>query len=544
MHGQIKLLYDFSEPSITSVTAFYYNNYKSPSLTPTDPNTPSSKGNEFVLGFMGNTANARATAALFVTTDDPDPVEFTVEYFGRSDTYEARKGRTTLAKLPVSLNNVDDIRIISESERNKGVHVKTTNHTKLLTVYGINDAAVSTDMFLALPCHRYPVVDYRYFVFSTFTQEIRGTFQSRFLIVACEDDTMVTLQPTQQIQVEPDLSGQAVPLPIQPGDTMDITLNRLQTAQFNSVNDLTGTIIISNNPISVFVGHECGQVPGDITSCDHLVEQVPPDATWGTQFFTVPLDVRESGERYRIGTITDNNQVNITCTTEGQTVPHLQRTVTIRSQPVGQNYVQFDTIGDNTFGVTFGYRRDFCCIETAKPAIVMMYSKGQSVDEITLPGFPGFQGDSFMLLVPPVSQYSNDYTVTTTARQLGTDFVGYIGYALPSRYFDNSIVSRNALMINETVFAPVSGYHPIYCSNGEICGFGAYSRLPLGDHEVTYNISGAAMMLYVYGIQREISFGSPAGFEMQAIGGRCSTLEIAIAIICIFIQHLEFLSLM
>ena len=541
MGAWTNLLHNLSEPSITSVTAFYYISYKSAFLTPTDPNTLSSKGNEFVLGFMGNIANApidSATAALFVTTDDPDPVDFTVEYFGRSDTYEARKGRTTLAKLPVSLNNVDDIRIISESERNKGVHVKTTNHTKLLTVYGINDAAVSTDMFLALPCHRYPVVDYRYFVFSTFTQEIRGTFQSRFLIVACEDDTMVTLQPTQQIQVEPDLSGQAVPLPIQPGDTMDITLNRLQTAQFNSVNDLTGTIIISNNPISVFVGHECGQVPGDITSCDHLVEQVPPDATWGTQFFTVPLDVRESGERYRIGTITDNNQVNITCTTEGQTVPRLQLTRTIQSQ----NYVEFDTIGVNFD--TFSYRRDFCCIETAEPAIVMMYSKGHSADEVNLPDLSGTQGDPFMLLVPPVSQYSNDYTVTTTAGQLETDFVGYISYALPSRYFDNSIVSRNALMINETVFAPVSGYHPIYCSNGEICGFGAYSRLPLGDHEVTYNISGAAMMLYVYGIQREISFGCPAGFEMQAIGGRCSTLEIAITIMCIFIQHLEFLSLM
>ena len=41
-----------------------------------DPSTLSSKGNEFVLGFIGNTDNApvntsTVTAALLVTTDDP-----------------------------------------------------------------------------------------------------------------------------------------------------------------------------------------------------------------------------------------------------------------------------------------------------------------------------------------------------------------------------------------------------------------------------------------------------------------------------------------
>ena len=473
---------------------------------------------------MGSTANApvdTATAALLVTTDDPDPVEFTVEYFGRMDTYEARRGRTTFAMLPVSTVNAEDIRIVSENERTKGVLVKATNSSKLLTVYGINDAAVSTDAFLALPCHRYPIVDYSYFVFSTFTQASTRDFQSRFLIVPCEDDTTVTLQPVQQIQLQPDLTGQAVPLPIQPGTSRTITINRLQTAQFNSANDLTGTIIISDKPISVFIGHECGQIPGNRTACDHLVEQVPPHATWGTQFFTVPLDVRESGERYRVGTIADNNQVTVTCTLEGQTTPHLRMTQTLRSQPVGQNYLEFDTIGDDILntGVTPTYRREFCCIETTKPAIVMMYSKGHSVDEIILPGINGTQGDPFMLLVPPVSQYSNDYTVTT-AKQVRTDFFGYISFAIPIQFFNNSTISRNTLTINGTTFMPDSGYYPIHCSNNQTCGYGAYSGLPVGDHQVSYDVSGAAMNLFVYGFTREISFAYPAGFEMQPIGGK------------------------
>lgn len=473
---------------------------------------------------MGNTASApvdTSTVALFVTTDDPSTVQFTVEYFGIEQTYATTKGRTTFVNLPVGgPGDIGDIRIYEESERNKGVHVRATDPTKLLTVYGINDAAVSTDMFLALPCHLYPVENYRYFVFSANTISFLGTFRSRFLIVACEDNTEVTIRPAQQIQVNADLSGFPIPVLVTSGGSITLTINRLSTAQFNSDSDLTGTIIVSNQPISVFVGHECGQVPDDRTACDHLVEQIPPDATWGTLFFTVPLDLRESGERYRIGTVTDDNNVTITCTSEGQTTPRLHMTKTIHSQrDLGDQYMEFDTIGDNTNGITQSYRRDFCCIETTRPAIVMMYSKGHSADEITLEGVTGTQGDPFMLLVPPISQYSNDYTITT-AKQVRTDFTGHISYALPVQFFDNSAISRNALTLNGTTFMPDSGYYPIYCYSGQICGYGAYSGLPTGDHEVVYNVSGAAMMLYVYGFLREISFAYPAGFEMQAIGGR------------------------
>ena len=471
---------------------------------------------------MGNSANApvdTSTVALFVTTDNPSRVEFTVDYFGMSETYETRKERTTMVILPVGrAGQIGDIRIQNEDERNKGILVRATDPTDLLTVYGINSVGISADMFLALPCHRYPVENYRYFVFSANTVSLTGTLRSRFLIVACEDNTMVTIQPTQQIQANADLTGSPVPTLVNAGDSATLRIDRLKTAQFNSDLDLTGTIIESDKPISVFVGHECGQVPAGQTACNHLVEQIPPDATWGTQFFTVPLGVRESGERYRIGTVTDNNQVTVTCTTEGQSAPSLEITRTIhRNQP---QYVEFDTIGDPSDGVTPSYRREFCCIETTKPAIVMMYSKGHSLDEITFPGLAGTQGDPFMLLVPPVSQYSNDYIITLP--KLGRN--GYFSYALPLQFFDNSTTSRNAFTVNGATFTPDSGYYPIHCSGGQICGYGAYSSLPDGDHEVAYNIPGAAMMLCMYGFVREASFAYPAGFEMQAIGGMVNNI--------------------
>ena len=367
-----------------------------PNNSTTDPTTQSSKGNEFFLGFMGNIESGDAhhytsptvTVALFVTTDDPGAVEFAVECLGELKTFEARKGRTTFVNLPVGkAGEIGDIRVSNENERNTGVHVNTVDPTKLITVYGMNEgiSRVTTDAFLALPCHKYPVADYRYFVFSANTKSHTSrTFKSQFLIVPCEDNTRVTIRPTQQIALEPDLTGLTFQLFVSELNTATFTINRLNTAQFNAQDDLTGTIIHSDKPISVFVGHECGQIPEDKSSCDHLVEQIPPDGTWGTQFFTVPLNVRESGERYRIGTASDNNQVNVTCTSEGQTTPHLQITETIHSQRDKKQYVEFDSIGDNIDGISPGYRRDFCCIETTKPAVVMMYSKSHSVDEIIL----------------------------------------------------------------------------------------------------------------------------------------------------------------
>ena len=102
-----------------------------------------------------------------MTTDDPDTVGFTVEYFGTTQSFQARSGSTTLVNLPVGKpGEIGDIRVTGEAERNKGVHVRTTDPTNLLTVYGTNDADVSTDAFLALPCHSYPNVAYKYFVFS------------------------------------------------------------------------------------------------------------------------------------------------------------------------------------------------------------------------------------------------------------------------------------------------------------------------------------------------------------------------------------------
>lgn len=463
------------------------------------------------------------SAVLIITTNEPDTVRFTVEYLGSSDTGEVRRGQTTSVSLPIGrVGEIGDIRVQNENERNKGIHIKAEG-TKQLTVFGVNTADVSTDAFLALPCHQYPVKAYRYFVFSADVVGTSIAFESQFLIVGCEDSTLVTVKPTRTIVIPSDVISGQVRQIVDPYscdesvNTGSFVVHRLQTILFSSRNDLTGTIIESDKPISVFVGHECANIPSDHRYCDYLVEQIPPDATWGTQFFTVPLNIRESGERYRVGTVADDNEVIVTCTTEGL-IPRLVIRETIQLQHLGQRFIEFDTLGDNRDGINADYKRDFCCIETSKPAIAMMYSKGAKVDKITIPTRVGFQGDPFMLLVPPVSQYLDEYTVTPVHSVAG-EFISHISYALPIQFFNNSVESRTAFMINGSTFTPDSGYQTIYCSNGQMCGYGAYSGIPSGDRLLQYNVLASTMSMYVYGFLRENSFAYPAGFEMKAIAG-------------------------
>ena len=232
-------------------------------------------------------------------------------------------------------------------------------------------------------------------------------------------------------------------------------------------------------------------------------------------FFTVPLGLRKSGEQYKIATSTRANvTVNVTYTTEGQTQSRL-----VKSGEISRfNHLEFDTVNcSNSMGEC---RRDICCIETSKPAIVMMYGKGDSLDNVRPPGSEsnsyGSWGNPAMVLVPSVSQYSNNYTITTKSNLTKDSFYTYISYAIPAEYFNN-YAAQAAFTINGSAFIPDSGYHPIYYSGGQICGYGAYSTIDKGDHLIQYDKLDAGMYLYAYGFTEFASIAYPAGFNMEVL---------------------------
>nr|XP_033818986.1 IgGFc-binding protein-like isoform X2 [Geotrypetes seraphini] len=71
------------------------------------------------------------------------------------------------------------------------------------------------------------------------------------------------------------------------GNKLTISLEDSQAVQLQSIDNLSGTRIVSQNPVAVLTGHSCSQT---YSGCDHVYEQLLPTPSWGKTFIIPPLD--------------------------------------------------------------------------------------------------------------------------------------------------------------------------------------------------------------------------------------------------------------
>ena len=405
----------------------------------------------------------------------------------------------------------NDIRVAgtATSNTNKGIRVRVTNNVTV-TVVGSNSEDKSTDAFLVLPCQQVTINEYKYFLFSS---DREGSQTSQFLVVACEDATTVTYTTA--------------------GGTVQPTQTINSYSVFNVIDnlDFTGGLVTTNNPVAVFSGHQCGRIPKDKSACDHLVEQIPMHAVWGNTFFTSPFGYRGSGEIYRIGSTLDDNVITTTCTRRsGSSNP----VTTTTSRTINaRGYYQLETERSPIDVELTNYRREICCIETSKPAIVMQYMPGHNLDETSVASIGSGIGDPSMSIIPPVEQYRNSFISTTIRVGSAESFSNLVTWTAPVEFLSPPV--RNEVFLDGKELSPAplqagtGDYIPITCSNMEVCGYGAISplssvtngnafRLEFNSSKNEYG--GANFNLYGY--VAEMSYAYPAGFEMEPIGRTCT----------------------
>ena len=485
-----------------------------------DPATESNEGQRFALGFMGG-LGTNPSASLLVSTNSPDGAMVTVTspvtpglISPGQIIFTVGRGSSVAIPLPVGNDGEPDIRVNTPQDFGKGILVTSSADVSII---GFNKADASADAFLALPCKDFNsadgssnIIEYKYFIFSTASETNFGQpFSSRILIVPCvESDVSIILTDEGS-----------------PG-IRNLRLFQYQTFLFEQTRDLTGTIVSSRTPLSVFAGHQCGQVPFFSSACDHLVEQIPAHAVYGTMFFAVPFALRESGDIFRIGSVVDDNEVTVTCSRRMSISSTTVLTLTTALVINAGEYHKHRTLrrADVPNLTTANYSRDICCIETSKPAIVMQYSLGHSEDEVF-----GI-GDPAMTLVPPVQQLSNNYTAHTIDGIFGTgQFSSFLSWAVSSEFFNPDIVGDDQnLMLNGTPYPPPSRsmlgsaeYTPIRCRNGLVCGYGAFGPIPVGETAVSYESardSNPGVYASIYGFAQETSYAYPAGYQCEPIG--------------------------
>ncbi|XP_022112259.1 uncharacterized protein LOC110991258 [Acanthaster planci] len=151
-----------------------------------------------------------------------------------------------------------------------------------VTVLALSDSGESTGGFLVRSTD---ALGTDYFVVSY--TPIVGEW-SEFTVTATEDDTVVDINLKAPVMFDDEPYGR---------ETLQLSLNRLQTAQFQSTLDLTGSRVSATRPISVVSGSSASNVPAEFGSAGHVVEHLPPVGAWGTVHALAPLLGRSSGYR-------------------------------------------------------------------------------------------------------------------------------------------------------------------------------------------------------------------------------------------------------
>lgn len=234
-----------------------------------------------------------------------------------------------------------------------------------IAVYALNRRPLSAGAYMALPVDALGT-EYRGVARPGVSPSATG---SQVTIVATEANTTVYVTPPVKV---PGVTGKDEPKEI-------FFTNPLQTFLLQSSNgDLTGTLVTSDKPIAVFAGNQNGTTGG---SADHIVEQMVPVTTWGSEFVIAPIAPRTAGDLVRVVAHEDGTDVDINGTV-------------VATLAAGQFYEFTQPSAAGTL------------LKTSKPSLVAQYNKGQLQGDAVLT-------DPFAMLVPPASQFSRQYLFRT-----------------------------------------------------------------------------------------------------------------------------------
>ena len=406
-----------------------------------------SKSSEFIVGFPITRAHDITELALFVTTTEVDPVLFVVEtLLGHVFTGNATYNSTTI----VPLNNTYQVH--NSSDRNKGIRIYTGN--KHISVRGLIyqhriGTVQSSGAYLALSCTGLRLNEYVYYAL---TYHGVGESGSQLLFVACEDNTNITI------------------------GSHTISLSKMETYLLENVSDLTGTVAISNNPVSFFSGHQWTHVPTGVKHHDQLIQQLPDNSTWGTHFLSASFTSRDSGEIYRVLASQPSTTVTFTCSTPSQP--------TNFTLPSAGSWKEITTSDDS-----------FCSIVSNKPVLVVQFALGGGDLQV--------YGDPFMIMVPAIDQYSNNYVIPFF-HQFSRNFITI--FVSPEHYQPEDIYVDDVSLED-------SNWTAIDCPSDAICGYSVYSNLSTGDHQIYHKNTEATFGVIAYGFDEIVSYGYPGGLR-------------------------------
>ena len=420
-----------------------------------DP-TASSTGKDFYIGFMrGVGGGGHVILRLLIGTTASNA---TYRVTGANDQLLASgvvvQGSHASIDIPSDMFEVVGSGF---SDRAKGIHVHSNDEPIFVIAENIF-RFVNYGTFLAYPCLTIESESsYEYYVIST--NDPSDFFLSQVLLVGCENDTTISVEPTQTVTIPLDTQSVSADESIAPGSTShEFTLHQMQTLLLSSFDDLTGTKIVSNKPLTVISGHECAGVLGVDSGCEPFAVQVPPAIAWGNRFLLAPFAGRDGPQLFRV----------------------------ISAEPTDLTYTcgSSTEFANNITEFLFN-SSEYCYLHSEKPILVVELSFGVHIDNM---------GDPAIAPISPIDQYVSKTTFFT----------------LPTNDFPNNFISVTVLAEHFNASAILLDGVPIACTWEDIflpsgirvgygCSHSVQSGVTTPQQHTLSHMDGGLVSALVYG---------------------------------------------
>ena len=332
-----------------------------------------------------------------------------------------------------------------------------------------------SESYFALPVHVVELDDdYVYYGISVPTNHTT----SSIMIVATEDNTTLTIAVTESGSISLD----NFVTDLIPGTQYSYDVNKMQTVFIGSPDDLSGTKITTDKPLSVFSGHECAHIPVNVDFCNYLIEQIPPTAVWGQIFYTAPLFNKTS---YTIKILAAHSFTDI----------GLYCNNTMRSYDL--NAGEFVTI---TLSM-----QEYCTIHSNKEVLVVQFSHGGEEDNE--------YGNPMMTLVPATNQYLNKFDISTIQDPFDHYYSHYVNIVVMAKYYQPSMIKLTAGGVTRSLSTQI--WVPVQVSNITEA-YTTQVAIPEGTTKLFHTNSAAQMSAIVYGFTTYFgSYGHLGGFPVS-----------------------------
>ena len=397
---------------------------------------------------------------LAVTTLSTFQVEFTIETgTGWNYTHNVSAYSPAFVELP---NNIK-VYGGKYSWRYKGIHVYSDIPISVVVIYvrpyEFKTISFYNAEFLVYPYINFAIKQYKYYIAS-----IESCFKSNslFLLVGNEDDTTISIVPTQIIEVpkDPQYFNSSTVI-VKAGETYTFLLHKTQTFLFESDNDLSGTAVVSNNPLTVISGHVYGVISREqwwlnilrnhklnINSrCSSVVEQIPPTVTWGKQFLFVPFPHTPHVTKV----IASERETTVKQTCNG-TLDKIM-------------FLAFEGEWNLTYFKNNSHV--YCVIESDKPILVLqLVSEGYIQNDWRNGSFV----NEVLSIVPPVEQYINAVTYIP----LNTSYNEVQGHWYDDLYVHITTTSKTDILLDDKPYN--WSWQSIHSENGDIIGYGTVHK--------------------------------------------------------------------